>query len=50
MILILVFLIYPAHKKGEREKATVLDMVLILLALASGAYIIINYQAIVLRL
>ncbi|NLL20349.1 MAG: TRAP transporter permease [Firmicutes bacterium] len=50
LILILVFLIYPAHKKGEREKATVLDMVLILLALASGAYIIINYQAIVLRL
>ncbi len=50
LILILVFLIYPVHKKGERQKATVLDMVLILLALASGAYIIINYQAIVLRL
>ncbi len=50
LILILVFLIYPARGKGEREKATVLDWLLILLALASGAYIIINYQAIVLRL
>ena len=50
LILILVFLIYTAHIKGDREKDTVLDMVLILLALASGAYIIINYQAIVLRL
>ena len=50
LILILVFLIYPARKKGERGKATVFDWLLILLALASGAYIIINYQAIVLRL
>ncbi|HHW92328.1 MAG TPA: C4-dicarboxylate ABC transporter permease, partial [Firmicutes bacterium] len=50
LILILVFLIYPARKKGEREKATVFDWLLILLALASGAYIIFNYQAIVLRL
>lgn len=50
LILILVFLIYPITKKGEREKATIFDWLLILLALASGAYIILNYQAIVLRL
>ena len=50
LIIILVFLIYPITKKGEREKATIFDWLLILLALASGAYIILNYQAIVLRL
>ncbi len=50
LIIILVFLIYPITKKGEREKATIFDWFLILLALASGAYIIFNYQAIVLRL
>ena len=49
LILILVFLIYPARKK-VKEKGHCFGLVLILLALASGAYIIINYQAIVLRL
>ena len=50
LILILVFLIFPLRKKGEKNKASLLDVLLILLALASGAYIIMNYQAIVLRL
>ncbi|NLC11577.1 MAG: TRAP transporter permease [Firmicutes bacterium] len=50
LILMLVFLIFPARKGGEKGKATLLDIFLILLALASGAYIIFNYQAIVLRL
>lgn len=50
LILILVFLIFPLRKKGERNKASLLDVILILLAVASGAYIIMNYQAIVLRL
>lgn len=50
LILILVFLIFPLRKKREKEKASLIDGLLILLALVSGAYIIINYQAIVLRL
>ncbi|NMB35000.1 MAG: TRAP transporter permease [Firmicutes bacterium] len=50
LILILVFLIFPLSKNREKEKISLLDWLLILLALASGAYIIINYQAIVLRL
>ncbi len=50
LILILVFLIFPLRKKEEKGKASLLDVLLILLALASGAYIIMNYQAIVLRL
>lgn len=49
LILILVFLIFPVRKKGEMEKASLLDWILIALALSSGIYIIINYQEIVLR-
>ncbi|WP_027355497.1 TRAP transporter permease [Desulfofundulus thermocisternus] len=50
LILIIVFLALPARRGGERNRATILDWVLIALALASGSYIVVNYQDIVQRL
>lgn len=49
LILVLAFLIFPATKKGQRDRMTSWDGVLIILALAAGLYILINYQAIVMR-
>ena len=49
LILVIVFLIFPMTRKGAMEKATFLDYVLVLLALASGSYIVLFYQEIVLR-
>lgn len=49
LILILVFLIYPLSKKGEQNKASILDMIFIALAAGSGAYILLYYQDIVMR-
>lgn len=50
LILILVFLIFPLRRGGGLDRATRLDWLLILLALASGGYVIIYYQDIVNRL
>ncbi len=47
LMLILVFLVYPL---GKRENPTVLDWLLILLSMATGLYIILFYQDIVVRL
>lgn len=50
LILTLVFLIFPITKKGKHNYATILDWLFVILALASGIYIIVFYQDIVLRL
>jgi TRAP transporter 4TM/12TM fusion protein len=49
LILVLVFLIYPATQKGGQDKASLLDLVFIALAVASGVYILLFYQDIVMR-
>lgn len=49
LILIIVFLIFPMTRKGIMEKASVIDYCLVFLALASGAYIVLFYQEIVMR-
>jgi len=49
LILIAVFLIFPMTRKGTMDKANVIDYILVLLTLASGAYIVMNYQDIVMR-
>ncbi len=50
LILVLVFLIFPFNRKKKKEKASFVDIILVILSLAAGAYIIVSYQAIVLRL
>lgn len=49
LILVIVFLLFPMTRRGDMEKASIIDYGLILLALASGAYIVLFYQDIVLR-
>ena len=49
LILVIVFLIFPMTRKGTKEKASVIDYLLVLLALASGSYIVLFYQEIVMR-
>lgn len=49
LILVVVFLIFPMTRRGTMDKAGVIDYILVLLALASGAYIVLNYQEIVMR-
>ena len=49
LILVIVFLIFPMTRKGAKGKASVVDYFLVLLALASGSYIVLFYQQIVLR-
>jgi TRAP transporter 4TM/12TM fusion protein len=49
LILVLVFLIFPLTKRGELNKASILDFILVALAIASGAYIILNQHEIVMR-
>lgn len=48
-ILVIVFLIFPFARKGQQDEASVLDYCLIALALASGAYILLYNQDIVMR-
>lgn len=50
-LLIFTFLLYPATKKGKREIKfpSVLDIILILLSIASTGYLIVSYKTIVLR-
>ncbi|NLC77504.1 MAG: TRAP transporter fused permease subunit, partial [Clostridia bacterium] len=48
-ILVLAFLIFPARKQGKQDHLTPVDAVFILAAVASGLYILIYYQDIVMR-
>ncbi|NLL17902.1 MAG: C4-dicarboxylate ABC transporter permease, partial [Clostridia bacterium] len=48
-ILVLAFLIFPLRKSGRQDHLTVIDAVFILAAIASGLYILIFYQDIVMR-
>ncbi|WP_366922178.1 TRAP transporter permease [Metallumcola ferriviriculae] len=48
-ILVLTFLIFPLSKRGKSDQATILDGILVTLAIASGLYIIVFYQEIVMR-
>ncbi len=49
LILVVVFLIFPMTRRGAMDKASIIDYILVLLAIASGAYILLYYQEIVLR-
>lgn len=50
-LLMMTFLLYPAFKKEKRERyrPTVLDMLCIFLGVGSFAYLLINYNAVVMR-
>lgn len=48
-ILVLTFLTFPVLKRGKKDQATILDWILIILAVASGLYIVVFYQDIVMR-
>ncbi|MBC7335534.1 MAG: TRAP transporter fused permease subunit, partial [Clostridia bacterium] len=50
LIMVLVFLSYPFSRKAKGLAWSMLDWLLAVLAVAAGAYIIFNYQQIVLRL
>ncbi len=45
----LVFVLYPAGKKSRKDRPSILDWGLSLISLGLGAYILLNYNAIVLR-
>ena len=49
IIMSLVFILYPAGKKSKKDKPSVFDWGLSLISLGLGAYILLNYNAIVLR-
>ncbi|GBF34740.1 TRAP-type uncharacterized transport system [Desulfocucumis palustris] len=49
LILVIVFLLFPMRRRGDMEKASIIDYCLVVLALASGAYIVLFYQDIVMR-
>ncbi|QNB45336.1 TRAP transporter fused permease subunit [Thermanaerosceptrum fracticalcis] len=49
VVMALVFLLYPFSKKSAGDKLTVVDILLAILSLATGAYILIDYNGIVLR-
>ncbi|WP_047981813.1 TRAP transporter permease [Ornithinibacillus contaminans] len=49
VILILVFLLYPSHKKAPQERASVVDFLLAILSVTTIAYIFIDYMGIVNR-
>jgi len=48
--MVLIFLIYPVSKKLPRERLSILDVVLILLALIVGIYMIVQYPKMSLRM
>jgi TRAP transporter 4TM/12TM fusion protein len=48
-VLMLVFILYPARGKSNRKRPSVIDMILMVLALGSGLYIIFNYNELVMR-
>jgi TRAP transporter 4TM/12TM fusion protein len=50
-LLVVTFLLYPAGKKGKRtlKFPPVLDLICILLSIASTGYLLVSYQTIVLR-
>ncbi|MEA3424090.1 MAG: TRAP transporter permease [Bacillota bacterium] len=49
VIMSLVFILYPAGKKSKKDKPVFLDWIFSFISLALGAYILLNYNAIVLR-
>ncbi len=49
IILSLVFILYPAHKKASKDKPSIIDWILAGVALCLGGYIIFNYNEIVIR-
>ncbi|MBZ4652848.1 MAG: transporter permease [Peptococcaceae bacterium] len=49
VVMALVFLLYPFSKKSAKDSLTVVDILLAILSLATGAYILISYDGIVLR-
>jgi TRAP transporter 4TM/12TM fusion protein len=49
IIMSLVFVLYPAGKKSRKDRPSILDWGLSLISLGLGAYILLNYNAIVLR-
>lgn len=50
-LLVITFLLYPATKKGKRvlKFPSVLDIIFILLSIASTGYLLVSYKTIVLR-
>lgn len=49
VILALVFILYPFGKKSSRKKPSIIDWILSVVSICLGAYIILNYNALVLR-
>lgn len=49
VILVLVFLLYPSRKKAPRQRATVIDFLLAIMAVATILYIFTDYMGIVNR-
>lgn len=49
VVMLLVFLLYPANGKSDKTKPTIIDIILGIASIAIGLYIIFNYKAIVLR-
>src|SRR5665647_1595930 len=49
VVLGLVFLLYPFSAKSRKDKPTIIDWILATLSIILGAYIIFNYNGIVLR-
>ncbi len=48
-ILVLIFLLYPATKKGSRKRLPWYDLILAVLGLSTSAYIILEYQQLIFR-
>ena len=46
---VLAFLLYRSRKKSERKTPTIMDVILIALALATGLYILFNWEAVIER-
>ncbi|MFZ5966701.1 MAG: TRAP transporter permease [Bacillota bacterium] len=49
VVMALVFVLYPFNKKSNKEKPSVFDWIFAVLSLGLGAYIVFNYNALVLR-
>ncbi len=46
LIVVLIFLFFPATKKSPRNRPTILDLLCIVISIYLGMYVILNYQAI----
>lgn len=49
LVLVLIFFLYPAHKKANRQKLPWYDVILALLALSTTVYIFVDYLGIINR-